>query len=118
MYLQSDWWVVNFIFIKKLIERAVESKCRPCRSQMPSFQRFSRRGASLSETHDSPISRALAGHIECLSFRRLFHILSMRTISGRNMAITILPTMTARITIMIGSSSEVMAATALSTSSS
>jgi hypothetical protein len=39
-------------------------------------------------------------------------------IKGRNMAMTMLPTMTARKTIMIGSSSEVMAATALSTSSS
>ena len=39
-------------------------------------------------------------------------------ISGRNMAITMLPTMTARKTIIIGSNSEVMDATALSTSSS
>ena len=42
----------------------------------------------------------------------------MRSMSGRNMAITMLPTITARKTIMIGSSREVMAATALSTSSS
>src|SRR5665213_1636059 len=42
-------------------------------------------------------------------------IMEMR---GKNMAMTMLPTMTARNTIMIGSSSEVMAATALSTSSS
>jgi len=39
-------------------------------------------------------------------------------ISGRNMAITMLPTITARATIMIGSRREVMAATELSTSSS
>ena len=40
------------------------------------------------------------------------------SIRGRNMAMTMLPTTMARKTIMIGSSSEVMAATALSTSSS
>ena len=45
-------------------------------------------------------------------------ILSMSTIKGRNSAMTILPTITARNTIMIGSRREVMAATALSTSSS
>ena len=43
---------------------------------------------------------------------------SMRAIRGKNRAMTMLPTMTARKTIMIGSNSEVMAATALSTSSS
>jgi hypothetical protein len=44
--------------------------------------------------------------------------LSMRVMSGRNKAMTMLPTTTARKTIMIGSSNEVMADTALSTSSS
>jgi len=39
-------------------------------------------------------------------------------INGRNIAITMLPTMTARKTIMMGSSNEVMADTALSTCSS
>ena len=43
---------------------------------------------------------------------------SIRPIRGRNIAMTMLPTITARKTIMIGSSREVMAATALSTSSS
>ena len=42
----------------------------------------------------------------------------MSSIRGMNMAMTMLPTMTARKTIMIGSSSDVIAATALSTSSS
>ena len=45
-------------------------------------------------------------------------MLLMSTISGRNKAMTMLPTTTARNTIMIGSRSEVMAETALSTSSS
>jgi hypothetical protein len=45
-------------------------------------------------------------------------ILLIMEISGRNIAITMLPTMTARKTIMMGSSNEVMADTALSTSSS
>jgi len=44
--------------------------------------------------------------------------LSIMTISGRKRAMTMLPTMTARNTIMMGSRSEVMAVTALSTSSS
>src|SRR5579864_3948293 len=42
----------------------------------------------------------------------------IRSMSGRNIAMTMLPTITARNTIMIGSSRDVMAATALSTSSS
>src|SRR6266498_1580754 len=42
----------------------------------------------------------------------------MSSIKGMNIAMTMLPTTTARKTIMIGSRSEVMAATALSTSSS
>ena len=45
-------------------------------------------------------------------------MVSMTLMSGKNIAMTMLPTMTARNTIMIGSSSEVMAETALSTSSS
>ena len=44
--------------------------------------------------------------------------LSIILMRGRNMAMTMLPTMTARKTIMMGSSREVMAVTALSTSSS
>src|SRR5262249_41992692 len=44
--------------------------------------------------------------------------LFMSAIRGRNIAMTMLPTITARNTIMMGSSNEVMAATALSTSSS
>jgi hypothetical protein len=44
--------------------------------------------------------------------------LPIMAISGKNMAITMLPTITARKTIMMGSRSEVMAATELSTSSS
>jgi len=44
--------------------------------------------------------------------------LVIMAISGRNIAITMLPTMTARKIIMMGSKSEVMEATALSTSSS
>src|SRR6185437_6834987 len=43
---------------------------------------------------------------------------SMRLINGRNSAMTMLPTTTARKTIMIGSRREVIADTALSTSSS
>ena len=45
-------------------------------------------------------------------------ILSMILISGRKSAMTIVPTMNARMTIMIGSSSDVRLSTALSTSSS
>src|SRR4029077_20011536 len=45
-------------------------------------------------------------------------MLFIRSMRGRNMAMTMLPTTTARKTIMMGSSREVMAATALSTSSS
>jgi hypothetical protein len=44
--------------------------------------------------------------------------LFINEISGINIAMTMLPTTTARNTIMMGSSNEVMAATALSTSSS
>ena len=43
---------------------------------------------------------------------------SIRLIKGRNKAITMLPTITARKTIMMGSNREVIAETALSTSSS
>src|SRR3974390_2549116 len=42
----------------------------------------------------------------------------IKSMRGRNIAMTMLPTITARQTIIIGSRSEVMAATALSTSSS
>ena len=42
----------------------------------------------------------------------------IKSMRGRNIAMTMLPTTTARKTIMIGSSNEVIAATALSTSSS
>ena len=45
-------------------------------------------------------------------------MLLIMAIRGKNIAITMLPTITARNTIMMGSSREVMAATALSTSSS
>ena len=44
--------------------------------------------------------------------------LSIILMSGRNIAITMLPTMTAKNTIIIGSNNDVMAVTALSTSSS